>query len=96
MKTQSKTKIKVQLTNKRYRNYVPPTPPAVSDEIVLKGSSQTAEEAPKLAAKREALTPPLPAPIVNRSKSYLAPLSEEEEEEDSARIEKFRRRRRWR
>lgn len=49
--------------------YVPPTPPVVSEEMVEKGSSQTATEAPKLAAKREARTPPLPAPIVKRSKS---------------------------
>jgi hypothetical protein len=49
---------------------VPPTPPVVSDEIVEKGSSQIAALAPKLEAKREARTPPLPAPIVKRSKSY--------------------------
>ena len=49
--------------------YVPPTPPAVSEEMVAKGSSQTATLAPKLAAKREARTPPLPAPMVKRSKS---------------------------
>lgn len=49
---------------------MPPTPPVVSEEIVEKGSSQTAEEAPKLEARREARTPPLPAPMVKRSKSY--------------------------
>lgn len=54
----------------KFKTYVPPTPPALSDEMVEKGSSQTATEAPKLAAKREARTPPLPAPIVKRSKSY--------------------------
>lgn len=48
---------------------MPPTPPVESEEIVEKGSSQTATEAPKLDAKREALTPPLPAPMVNKSKS---------------------------
>lgn len=50
---------------------MPPTPPVESDDTVAKGSSQMATEAPKLAAKREALTPPLPAPIVKRSKSYF-------------------------
>lgn len=50
---------------------MPPKPPAVSDEMVAKGSSQIATEAPKLAANRDALTPPLPAPIVKRSKSYF-------------------------
>jgi len=49
--------------------YVPPTPPVVSDEIVENGSSQIAALAPKLEAKREARTPPLPAPMVKRSKS---------------------------
>ncbi|KAM1795736.1 hypothetical protein ACFX11_036048 [Malus domestica] len=53
----------------KLKTYVPPTPPVVSEEMVEKGSSQTATEAPKLAAKREARTPPLPAPIVKRSKS---------------------------
>ena len=49
----------------------------VSEEIVEKGSSQTATEAPKLAAKREARTPPLPAPMVKRSKSKWREESEE-------------------
>jgi hypothetical protein len=61
----------------------------VSDEIVEKGSSQIAALAPKLEAKREARTPPLPAPIVKRSKSYWpagsAPFC------DSARTAKVRR-----
>ena len=49
--------------------YVPPTPPEVSEEMVAKGSSQIATEAPKLAANRDARIPPLPAPMVKRSKS---------------------------
>jgi hypothetical protein len=36
--------------------------------MVAKGISQTAARAPKrVEAKREALTPPLPAPMVKRS-----------------------------
>lgn len=47
--------------------YVPPTPPLSSLALVEKGSSHTATLAPYWDAKREARTPPLPAPIVNRS-----------------------------
>jgi hypothetical protein len=49
--------------------YVPPRPPAESEEIVANGSSINATLAPKFAAKREALTPPLPPPMVMSSKS---------------------------
>lgn len=62
-----KKKRKIENTVEEY--YVPPTPPEVSEEMVENGSSQTATEAPKFAANREARTPPLPAPTVNRSKS---------------------------
>lgn len=71
---------------------MPPTPPAESEEMVANGSSQTATLAPKLEAKREALTPPLPAPIVKRSKSYWPGGSEPLV--DSARTAVAKRRRR--
>lgn len=86
----------------KQKTYVPPTPPAVSEEIVENGSSQMATEAPKLAAKREARTPPLPAPMVKRSKSYLrgasAPFSGSPEAETKQRRWRWtrERERRWR
>ena len=49
------------------RTYVPPTPPLVSEDMVANGSSQMATEATRFAAKRKALTPPLPAPILKDS-----------------------------
>ena len=46
---------------------VPPAPPCVSDALVANGSSHTATLAPWLADMRDARTPPLPAPMQNRS-----------------------------
>ena len=75
--------------------YVPPRPPAESEEMVANGSSINATLAPKLAAKREALTPPLPPPIVMSSKSKSSlredvPLSRSSGERDALGREKRR------
>ena len=74
---------------------MPPRPPAESDEIVAKGSSINATLAPKLEAKREALTPPLPPPIVMSSKSKssfkeVVPFSISSDETDARGHEKRR------
>lgn len=86
---------------KRKNTHVPPTPPVSSEEIVANGSSQMVTDAPKFEAKRDARTPPLPAPIVKRSKSNFCcdldssiPLSPGGA--DSARVQKRRRLRRSR
>merc|ERR1719401_3385629 len=49
------------------KTQVPPTPPAVRDALVAKGSSATATFAPNPVANLDPRTPPLPAPMVNMS-----------------------------